>query len=222
MSSPPGAAAGGRTAAGGVRLGSMLGKLRHTLSKALDALEGGSTVSPEEVDRILAGMREELIEARAALRKREVEVEDFERRLARLRERPDVDDGRLVELAAEVEARRAEVEEERGEVEALTDRFQEAVRRRDVLLTRDRRTRATDTLREAGEGEIRRFEQVEDEIHRDALEAEAERELEEELERGPGRRGARDPAPEEAFREAEADEALRDLKRRMGMDPDGG
>ena len=194
----------------------MLGRLRHTLSKALDALEGGRAVSREEIDRILAGMREELIEARAGLRKREEEVEDFEQRLAGLRDRPDVDAAQLAELEAEVEARRAELEEERDEVEALTDRFQEAVRRRDILLTRDRRTRAAETVREAGEEGIREFEQVEDEIHRDALEAEAERELEEELE-GPGDRGA---APEEAFREAEAEETLRELKRRMGMEPD--
>lgn len=193
----------------------MLGKLRHTLSKALDALEGGRVVSPEEIDRILAGMREELIEARAALRRREEEVEDFEHRLARLRERPDVDEAQLPELEAEVEARRAELEEERDEVEFLTDRFQEAVRRRDILLTRDRRTRAAETVREAGEEEIQEFEQVEDEIHRDALEAEAERELEEEL----GGGADRSPPPEEAFREAEADEMLRELKRRMGMEP---
>lgn len=194
----------------------MLGNLRHTLSKALDALEGGRTVSAEEIDRILAGMREELIEARAGLRKREEEVEDFEVRLARLRDRPDVDPADLAELEAEVRARRAEVEEEREEVEELTDRFQEAVRRRDVLLTRDRRSRASETMREAGEEDIRRFEEVEDEIHRDALEVEAERELEEELEGG-----GPEPAPEEAFRDAEADEALRELKRRMGVDPDG-
>lgn len=195
----------------------MLGKLRHTLSKALDALEGGHVVSPEEIDRVLAGMREELIEARAGLRKRESEVEDFERRLARLRERPDVDAVQLAELEAEIEARRAEVEEERDEVEALTGRFQVAVRRRDILLTRDRRTRAAETVRGVGEEEIREFEQVEDEIHRDALEAEAERELEEELEGD----ATGTPGAEEAFREAEADEMLRDLKRRMGMEPEG-
>lgn len=195
----------------------MLGKLRHTLSKALDALEGGRAVSREEIDRVLAGMREELIEARAGLRKREEEVDDFEQRLAGLRERDDVDPAQLAELEAEVEARRAEVEEERDEVEALTDRFQEAVRRRDILLTRDRRSRASETVRQAGEEEVRRFEQVEDEIHRDALEAEAEQELEEELE---GPREA--PGAEETFREVEADDMLRDLKRRMGMDPDDG
>lgn len=215
MSTPVRPAVGGRAEPAGVRLPTMLGKLRHTLSKALDALEGGRVVSPEEIDRVLAGMREELIEARAALRKREEEVEDFELRLARLRERSDVGEADLAELGAEVEARRAELEEERDEVEVLTDRFQEAVRRRDVLLTRDRRTRAAETVREAGEDEIREFEQVEDEIHRDALEAEAERELEEELD------GAdRTAAPEEAFREVEADEMLRELKRRMGMEPE--
>lgn len=217
MSSPVRPPAGGRAEPAGVRLPSMLGKLRHTLSKALDALEGGGVVSPEEIDRILAGMREELIEARAALRKREEEVEDFERRLAQLRDRPELDPTQLAELEAEVEGRRAEVEEEREEVEALTDRFQEAVRRRDILLTRDRRTRAAETMRESGEEEIRQFEQVEAEIHRDALEAEAERELEEELEGG---RADRPAASEEAFRQAEADEMLRELKRRMGMEPE--
>lgn len=196
----------------------MLGNLRLTLSKALDALEGGRAISRSEIDRILSGMREELIEARAGLRKREEQVDDFERRLARLRELPDVEAARLAGLEAEVEARRAEVEEERDEVEALTDRFQEAVRRRDILLTRDRRSRAAETVRDAGEEEIEEFAQMEDEIHREALEAEAERELEEDL------RGSEEPSPaaEEAFREAEADEMLRDLKRRMGMDAEEG
>ena len=201
----------------------MFEKMRRKLTELMDALGGDAALSRDEVDRVLSGMREELIEARARLKKREDEVADYERRLDALRERGDVDPDQLAELEREVGRRRTEMEEERRAVGEMSERFREAVRRRDVLVARDRRSRASDTVREAGEEEVRKLERLEDRIEEDAHRLEGEREVEEALEGGdaPGT-GADDGELEETFRDARADEQLRELKRRMGMEPDEG
>lgn len=198
----------------------MFEKMREKLSELVDALGGDPALSRDEVDRVLAGMREELIEARARLKKREEEVADYERRLDALRDRGDVDPGQLAELEREVARRRAEMEEERRTVEEMSGRFREAVRRRDVLVAKDRRSRASETVREAGEEEVREFERFEERVEEDAHLAEGEREVEEALEgdAAPGDDGEL----EETFRDARAEEQLRELKRRMGMEPDEG
>lgn len=200
----------------------MLEKIRGKLSELLDDLGGDRALSREEIDRVLAGMREELIEVRARFRKRQEEVADYERRLGALRERDDVDPGQLAELEREVAGRRSELEEERRTVEELSERFREAVRRRDVLLAKDRRSRASETVREAGEEEVRDFERFEERVEEDAHRLDADREVEEALEGSAGPAGDEDGELEETFRDARAEEQLRELKRRMGMEPDEG
>ncbi len=215
----------------------MFEKLKETLTDLLDALGADRPVSRDEVDRVLGGMREELIEARARLKKREDEVVDYERRLDALRERDDVAASELSELEREVGRRRAELEEERRAVEEMSERFREAVRRRDALVAKDRRSRASETVREAGEEEVRDFERFEERIEEDAHRLDAEREVEEALGEGAGGGGAGGAGTtsrgagaggedrgdlEETFRDARAEEQLRDLKRRMGMEPDEG
>lgn len=205
----------------------MLERIRGVLTDLLDALEGDRPLSRDEVDRLLADMREELIEARARLKKREREVADYERRLEALREDEDVAPDQLTELEREVAGRRAEVEEEREAVDALSERFREAVRQRDVWIAKDRRARTSETLREAGEEEIRDFERLEERIEADAHRLEADREVEQALEGGAGASGDRpggseDADLEEDLRDVRAEEQLRELKRRMGMEPDEG
>lgn len=186
--------------------------IRRRLSGLLDALGGDEPVSREEMNRVLAGMREELIEHRARLKAREEEVDSYQRRFDELRDRGDVDPTALVELEATLTERKAEVEEERAAVRELTERFKEAVRRRDLLLTTDRRTRASETVRGAGEDAVRDYERLEEEIEEEALEVDARRSLERELEGGPA---DADPGFERRLEEAEADELLRRLKRDM-------
>ena len=202
----------------------MFEKMRETLSDLMDALGGDRALSRDEVDRVLSGMREELIEARARLKGREEEVADYERRLDALRERGDVEPGQLAELEREVARRRAEMEEERRAVGEMSERFREAVRRRDVLVAKDRRSRASETVREAGEEEVRKFERFEERVEDEAHRAEGGREVEEALEGGgPGPGGGdADDELEETFRDARSEEQLRELKRRMGMEPDEG
>ena len=190
--------------------------IRRLLSDALDALEGDAPVSREELDRVLAEMREELIEARARLKGQRQEVESYEQRLEALRERSDVARGDLAELGAAIRKRRAELAEHREVVADLTAQFKDAMKRRDVLPAVDRRTRAKETLREAGEGALEDLERLEEGIEGEAAERAARREVEEAL----GADEERDAATDESFREAEAAELLEELKRRMGVDPE--
>lgn len=200
----------------------MLDEIRRKLSEALDVLEGGRTVSREELDRVLGGMRQELIEARARLKEQQQEVEAYERRLAALKERGDVAPGDLAEIEAEMETRRAELAEHREVVAELTERYKEAMQRRDVLPAQDRRAKASETLREAGRDELRDLERLEEEIESEAARRSAEREVEDALDgSSPGGGGAERRLTEEEFRDAEAEELLEELKRRMGMDPEG-
>lgn len=195
--------------------------LKRRLEQALDRLEGRNAPrAEEEIDRLLAGMREELIDARARFRKQAEEVADYERRLEALRERDDVDPGQLEELEREVARRRAEVEEHRAVVDELSERFREAARGRDAMAARERRSRASEEVRQAGEEEIRDFERLEERVEDDARRVDADREVEEALDGGS--RGEGEPDLEETFRDARADEQLRELKRRMGIDPDEG
>lgn len=200
----------------------MLDEIRRKLSEVVDALGGDRPLSREEVDRVLAGMREELIEARARYRKRDEEVTSYERRLEALRERDDVTPGQLADLEAEVRRRRAEAEEERQVVEELSERFREAVKRRDAIVAKDRRSRASETLREAGEEEILDFERFEERVEEDAHRLEADREVEEALDAGAGAGRAGERELEERLEDARAGEQLRELKREMGMEPDEG
>jgi len=200
----------------------MFEKIRSKLSELMDALGGDRALSREEIDRVLAGMRDELIETRARLRKREEEVADYERRLAALRDRDDVDPGQLAELEREVARRRSEMEEERRTVQELSERFREAVRRRDVLLAKDRRSRASETVREAAEEEVRDFDRFEERVEEEAHRVEADREVEEALGGDEARPGEEESELEATFRDARADEQLRELKRRMGMETDEG
>lgn len=194
--------------------------LRRRLRAALDSLErrlaGGDRA--DEMDRLLAGMREELIEARAALEKRRERVRGYERRLARL-EGSGVDPSDLARLAREVEGRRREVEEEAREVEALGRRYREATRRRDALLASERRARASREVREAGGEAVESFERAEERIEDGERLARAERELAGEMD-PEGSSG--DPAADEELRRVEADAILRELKRELEMDPEEG
>lgn len=201
----------------------MFEKIRGKLSELLDALGGDRPVTRREIDRLLAEMREELIETRARFRKREERVADYERRLEALRERGDVDPAQLAELEREVARRRAEAEEERRVVEELSERFREAVRRRDVLVAKDRRSRASEAVRAAGEEEVRDFERLEERIEDEARRREADREVEEALDDVAGAPdGDAGDELDETFRDARVEEQLRELKRRMGMESDGG
>lgn len=199
--------------------------IRSKISDALDALGGDRPVSRDELDRVLGEMRQELIEARARLEAEREEVEDYERRLRALQGRDDVDDARLGAVEREVRKRRAELNEHRRVVAELTEQFKDAMRQRDVLPARDRRTRASETLRGAAEEGIRELERLEEEIERGAAERSARREVEEALDgsqpsgSGTGTGTGRDDRlTDEAFRETEADAMLEELKRRMGLE----
>ncbi|HKK09135.1 MAG TPA: hypothetical protein VKA44_09635 [Gemmatimonadota bacterium] len=182
------------------------------MERALDALERkGPGPSEDEIDRLLAGMREELIDVRARVKALEDEEASVSRRLERA---PSGS-----EAGARLEAKLADVRkvlaEMRAEASELSARFKEAMNSRDALAARGRRTRASERLREEGEGAARSFDRTAERIEDEERRTRAERELDEALD--PSEASAGD-AWEHASREHHADHLLEELKRRMGVE----
>ena len=221
----------------------MFKKLRRALDEALRGLEERMGTSGEDVERLLAAMREELIEAKARLPELERQIEGLEaRRVAELKRAEDavrradqaqaIDDLETVEIAvrfaeqhksrAEMllqkqEAAEAELQLKRVEIEEMTRQLKSARSQKDALVARARRANTSQRLHGAGDRATDAFDRFEDRLTRDAdLEA-AREELERDLDDV-------DPELEELRRrpryEFEADELLEKLTRKM--EDDGG
>lgn len=189
----------------------------------------------EEVDGLVAGMRQEVVDARAYLDHLEEEIqasleraraEEDEAKTCRRREQMAREIGD--EETAGVAARYAEKHEKRrkvlerkalalkeeldlrrNELREMVDRLKEARTSRDGLAARAGRTRARESLGEADDlfAELDRMAEKIDDAERRGQAAE---ELDSELDPG--------AAPDPADPEAAADARLRELKRRMGME----
>ena len=214
----------------------MFRRLKEKIESALEALEGRSPGDPrQEVDRLLAGMREELIEARAALPGLEKQISDL--RAIRARELREVEscirraeqarkigDDETVEVAvrfaekhrsrAEVaaqklEAAEAELAMQERSVREMTDQLKSALARRDAIAAQARRAGATDSLRGGRPSAVDDFDRIVEGIEDAEQRAAAARDVEEafeDLEGGAG--GELDP-------EELAELRLEELKRRM-------
>jgi phage shock protein A len=214
----------------------MFRRLKEKIESALEALEGRSPGDPrQEVDRLLAGMREELIEARAALPGLEKQISDL--RAIRARELREVEscirraeqarkigDDETVEVAvrfaekhrsrAEVaaqklEAAEAELAMQERSVREMTDQLKSALARRDAIAAQARRADATDSLRGGRPSAVDDFDRIVEGIEDAEQRAAAARDVEEafeDLEGGAG--GELDP-------EELAELRLEELKRRM-------
>lgn len=226
----------------------MFRKLRQALDDALSKLEGRAGSAPEaEIRRLLAAMREELVETKARIPELQALIESFERRRAEERLRAEdcvrragqaerAGDTETVEVAErfakrhlahvevleqKLEAAGAELALKRQEVENMTVQLKEALARRDALAIQTRRAQAIDELAGAGSGAAAEFDRIVERMERPVdLEA-AERELDRELGLSPepatGGAGGPDGLGVED-REARAEELLRELKRRMGVE----
>lgn len=215
----------------------MFRKLKNAIDGALSALEG--RVDPaEDVDRLLSGMREELIEARAALPRLEKAIEKLEAMQAAEKKRAadcvrragqakEIDDAETLRLAVEyaerhqeraavygekIEAARAELAMQKRSVQEMTAQLKTAKTHRDAIKIRSRRSEATESLRGSGSGAAARFDRIVDDIEDEAARASAERSLDEEL--GLVDRPSPDPWPE-ADPDDLAELQLEELKRRM-------
>ena len=219
----------------------MFKRLRRKLEDALQSLEDRMPGDPsEDIQRLLAGMREELIEAKATIPQLEKQIEQY--RLLRQRELRKAEDAKrrggqaaaigdseTVEVAGRVESRhrsRAEVYEQKTEaavaelalqrrnVKEMTAQLKTAIKQRDALVAQARRARATGSLRGEAASSVEAFDRMEREIEDEELGASATMDVEDALGGTGGDRFG--PDPEEL-----AEIQLEELKRRMSESEGG-
>ncbi len=188
----------------------MFKRFREKIERALERRESGRSLSRDEVDRLLHGMREELIEMKSRIPRLERQAIDLDRRAARQVQRAEVaynkardsqgsgsmDEAQMATEAArdalsQAEDLRRQADESRGEAERLKgeyaakmEQLKEAERNRDVLVARSRRAttaRKLDEMLRGPESGLGRFERAEDDIEEAEDLAAAEREVSEAL-----------------------------------------
>ncbi|MDX1579370.1 MAG: hypothetical protein R3266_12865 [Gemmatimonadota bacterium] len=220
----------------------MFKKLRDAIDEALSALEG-RTDPTGDVDDVLAGMREELIEAKSALPRLEAGIEKLRRMQAVERKRAEdcvrragqakeIGDTETLRLAVEygerhrerasvygekLAAAEAELAMQRKAVREMSAQLKSAMTHRDALKVRARRSKTTETLRGGSDSAASRFDRMVEDIEEEAARAEASRDLDEEL--GLGGDGGFSAASTDARPGADAEDLaelqLEELKRRM-------
>lgn len=219
----------------------MFRKLKDAIDGALSALESRSG-DAGDIDELLAGMRQELIEAKSALPRLEQGIERLRRSQAEERRRAEdcvrragqakeIGDIETLKLAVEygerhrerarvygekIEAAEAELAMQRRTVSEMTGQLKSAMTHRDVLKVRTRRSRSTEALRGGGDSAASRFDRMAEDIEDEAARAEAARELDDELGTG-GAARFEDLSGGAGDLDAEALAELRldELKRRM-------
>lgn len=220
----------------------MFKKLKEAIDGALSALEGRADAA-EDIDRVLAGMREELIQAKAALPRLEQGIEKLrklqsgERKRAedcvrRAGQAQEIGDTETLRLAVEygerhreraamygekIRAAEAELAMQRRAVDEMADQLKSAMTHRDALKVRARRSTTARALDGSGDTAAARFDRMAEDIEDEAARAEAARDLDEELDLGRERgfAGAGRGAPDDLDAEALAELQLEELKRRM-------
>ncbi|NIN72671.1 MAG: hypothetical protein GTO46_12260 [Gemmatimonadetes bacterium] len=207
----------------------MFKRFREKIERALERREAERPLSRDEVDRLLHGMREELIEMKSRIPRLERQAMDLDKRAAQQVQRAelaynkaresqgsgDMGEAQMASEAARdalshAEDLRRQADESRGEAERLKgeytakmDQLKEAERNRDVLVARSRRAttaRKLDDMLRGPESGLGRLERAEDDIEAAEDLAAAEREVSEAL-------GERPPA-----KQIETDYELRQLE----------
>lgn len=192
--------------------------LRRKLEEALGSLEERFGPDTEaEVDRLLAAMREELIEARARLKAMEERERELDRARARAVSRNDREASG--KLSARLAEHRSEVAAQREAVREMTARLKAAVRNRTALAAKARRAGGARDALEEGEDALRAFERSAEAIEDRERMDEARREVEGALEGVEERDAAAEEQMEELL-DADLDRKLRELKEEMGEDVD--
>ena len=235
----------GRRRSGACKLLGMFRKVKRLLDQALDSLEEKlEGVSDDDVDRLIGAMRDELVETKTRIPdleahlesllhqadREKAEAEDCQRRAEQAETIGDAEtlevarrfEGqhrhRLEVLVMKAEATRAEILQHRDEVEQMTSQLKDAMTRRDTIGVQSRRAKAIES-RTAGFDAVDEFDRMAERVSRESDVDSARQELDEELDPLASRPSRTDYRPDRAQREADAEEMLRELKRRMGMDP---
>jgi len=208
--------------------------------EALDNLESKlPDVTDDDVDRLIGAMRDELVETKAripeleALLKSQIaqadrekaEAEACDRRAAQAAQIGDLETREVAErfaaqhrqrlevLVMKAETTRAEILQHRDEVAQMTEQLKEAMARRDTYGIRQRRAKAIEN-KTARFDSVDAFDRMADKMEGASDVDAAARELD--LELDPlSRPPSRDYAAERELREANAEQMLEELKRRM-------
>ncbi len=218
----------------------MFRKLKTRLDQLLNSLEDRAGADPgAEITDVLAGMREELIDAKATIPELEKQIESFghlrQRELQRAadaarrgQQAREIDDSETVEVAARFELQhlsRAQVYEQKTEaavaelalqrrnVSEMTAQLKSAIKNRDALVARARTARATGNLRGGAASSVDEFDRMVRDIDDEELEASATLDVEDALRGSSG--AAYRPDPDEL-----AEAQLEELKRRMARGTD--
>jgi phage shock protein A len=221
----------------------MFKKLREAIESALDALEGKSgDYSSADVDRLLEGMRKELIDNRARLPVLEADLEKLRKAHAvetrkaedchrRAVQAQKIGDEETVEVALrfeakhrvaidvwvqKIEAAEAELAMQRQMVAEQTEQLKEARARKDVIGIQSRRAGATGRMRGGGRSSVDEFDRLVDAIEREDDLGEASRKIDDEL--GGGNLEDALDEPRGLSREELAELQLNELKKRMKED----
>lgn len=216
----------------------MFKKLKNAIDAALSSLESRAGGEDQDIDRLLSGMREELIEAKASTPRLEDGLEKLRRRRADERSRAEdcvrragqaeeIGDDETMRVAVEyaerhqdrvrvfdeqIEGAEAELALHRRNVSEMTAQLKSSIANKDALKVQVRRARATETLRGGGDSATDRFDHMAASIEQETNRAEAARDLEDELAYGgPGRGPAHRPIDPDDLAEIQ----LSELKRRM-------
>lgn len=172
----------------------MFRKLREAIDAALATLEGKTgQAHREDIDRLLSGMRDELIDAksripvlekdlqklRLGLEREEKQADDCHRRA---RQAQEIGDEETVEVALrfeakhrvaidvwvqKIEAAEADLAMQRQNVAEMTDQLKSATARRDSLTIRSRRAGSTERMRGGRQSSVDEFDRLAGAIERD-------------------------------------------------------
>jgi len=220
----------------------MFKKLKDAIESALGALEDRSgDTTREDVEKLLDGMREELIDTKARIpvlddqvtklrlaHERELkQADDCHRRAVQAQA---IDDEETLEVALrfeakhrvavdvwvqKIEAAEAELAMQRQTVAEMTEDLKTARSRRGALEIQARRAGSTDRLRGGGRSSVDEFDRLADEIEREDDLGAASRDVESDLSGVPDSSGGERPG---LSREELAELQLEELKRRMKKD----
>ena len=222
----------------------MFRKLKEAFESALDALEGRSgDTTREDVEKLLDGMRDELIETKAQIPVLEEQVrklrlaheneikkaDDCHRRAVQAQK---IGDDETVEVALKfeakhrvavdvwaqkIEAAEAELAMQRQTVTEQTEQLKEARARKDVLAIQARRAGSTERMRGGGRSSVDEFDRLADTIEREDDLGAASRQVQSDLDGDYDPDGFGDPH-KGMSREDLAELQLEELKRRMKED----
>ena len=199
-------------------------------------------VTDDDVDRLIRAMRDELVETKARIPELEsllqsqlaqadrekTEAEACDRRAAKAAEIGDTETVEVAErfaarhrqrlevLVLKAEGTRAELLQHRDDVARMTEQLKEAMARRDSLGVQGRRAKAIGNQASRFDA-VDAFDRVAEKMEGASDVDEARRELDRELD-PLADSSPRDYAAERDLREARADEMLKELKRRMGVE----